>query len=153
MTPSTTALGPVVGFSKAQALQWAGLNGDTLRYWKGILAPIQGRDGRSSRYLLEEIFALAVIARATAQLKVPIQLFGDHADAVFSAAASYVASATAASLMVIGNNEVRFARPDRLPDMEVLAIVRMDMVLSDVKARMTNPSSPPPQRDLFDSVT
>lgn len=132
-------------------LGWAGLNADTLRYWKGILTPIAGRDGRSSGYTLEEIVALAVIARATNNLKVPVNVFAEHAQALFETVAAFISDGQGPPLVFIHGDEVHFGRQGSLPEVEALAIVRIDRVLLDVRTRMIAPATPPPQLNLFQS--
>ena len=149
MKASTKPSSKTAAFSTGQALEWADLSGDTLRYWKGILEPIAGRDGRSSGYTLEEIVALAVIARATGKLQVPIATFAKHAKAVFDAVAAYVADDQQPSLMFIHESDVGFGSMTALPPIDALAIVRIDRVLLEVRTRMTAPATPPPQLNLF----
>jgi hypothetical protein len=131
------------GFSTTHALTWADLNADTLRYWKKNLRPIAGRDGRSCGYTLEEIVALAVINRASTQLNVAFKVFADHDRALFDAVAAYVADNTNPHLVFIHEGRITFGSGPTLPDVEALAIVRIDLVLIDVQERMTAPSPPP----------
>jgi hypothetical protein len=130
-------------FTTTQALAWADLSADTLRYWKKNLRPIAGRDGRSCGYTLEEIVALAVINRAATHLNVAFKVFSDHAAAVFEAVAAYVSDTSSPYLMFIHDGRITFGSGPTLPEAEALAIVRIDLVLDDVEARMTAPSAPP----------
>jgi hypothetical protein len=136
-------------FATGQVLAWTGLNADTLRYWKKKLPPIAGRDGRSSGYSFEELVALAVIARATNQLGVPITVFVDHADDVFEAVALNAADSSQANLMFVHGNEISFGGAEAMPEIEVLALVRIDRVLIDIRDQITATASPPPQGNLF----
>lgn len=129
-------------FTTTQTLAWADLGAETLRYWKKNLEPIAGRDGRSCGYTLEEIVALAVINRAASQLNVAFKVFADHAAAVFDAVASYVADQRNPHLVFIHNGRITIGAGPDLPDVEALAIVRIDLVLEDVQARMTAPNTP-----------
>jgi hypothetical protein len=149
VNPSTRQSGSAAGFSTAQLLDWADLNAEMLRYWKGTLPPIAGRDGRSSRYTLEEVVALGVIGRATNQLRVPIKNFAPHAQALFDAVAAHISDDQAPSLVIIHEDEIRFGRPDILPDVEAFAIVRIDRVLLDIRGRMMAPAALPSQLTLF----
>jgi hypothetical protein len=128
-------------FSTTQALAWADLNADTLRYWKKSLDPIAGRDGRSCGYTLEEIVALAVINRAATQLNVSRKVFADHGAALFEAVAAYVADGSKAHLVFIHEGRITFGSGPNLPDVEAVAIVRIDVVLLDVQNRMTSPAA------------
>jgi hypothetical protein len=119
------------------------LTADTLRYWKKSLAPIAGRDGRSCGYTIEEIVALAVINRASAQLNVAFKVFADQAAALFDTVAKHVADRSKPHLVFIHEGRITFGTGPNLPDVEALAIVRIDLVLDDVYARMTAPSEQP----------
>jgi hypothetical protein len=140
---------PAARFKTAQVLAWVGLNSQTLRYWKSVLEPIAGRDGRSAWYTLEEVVALAVINRATTQLNVPISCFTSHANEVFAAVAAHMSDTGQPNLVFIHDNEITFGSVDAMPPVEALAIVRIDRVLLDVRTQMTAPAIPPSQFNLF----
>jgi hypothetical protein len=136
-------------FKTAQVLAWVGLNSQTLRYWKNVLPPIGGRDGRSGGYTLEEIAALAVINRAATQLNVPVSCFAEHAEHLFSAVAEHVTDPAQPHLVFIHTNEVSVGTAQEIPPVDALAIVRIDLVLRDLRDRMTAPAIPPSQFSLF----
>lgn len=136
-------------FKTAQVLAWAVLNPQTLRYWKNVLSPISGRDGRSTGYTLEEVVALAVVNCATTQLNVPISRFADHAQELFESVALHVADSDQPHLVFIHENDITFGTPEGMPAVEALAIVRIDRVLIDVRARMMALSAPLSQLNLF----
>jgi hypothetical protein len=140
-------------FATGQVLAWTGLNAETLRYWKKKLPPIAGRDGRSSGYSFEEMVALAVMARATVQLGVPINVFVEDADAVFDAVARHAADGSQAGLMFVHDNAISFGGTEAMPEVEALAIVRIDRVLIDMRAKITAMTNPPPQFSLFQLTT
>jgi hypothetical protein len=130
-------------FTTTQALAWADLGADTLRYWKKNLKPIAGRDGRSCGYTLEEIVALAVANKAATQLNVSFKVFAEHAEALFEGVAEHLRSSSKPHLLIIHDGQLSFVSGPHLPNVEAFALVRVDLVLSDIKARMTAPQAEP----------
>jgi hypothetical protein len=117
-------------FDTTQTLHLARLSKETLRYWKSTLSPIRGRDGRSLGYTFHEVAALAVISRAVHELAVPISRFALRAEHVFSEIAAHAESAHKPLILCITQENIVLVPPYELPDVETMALVRIDQVLN-----------------------
>jgi hypothetical protein len=120
-------------FDTTQTLHLAGLSKETLRYWKSILSPIRGRDGRSQGYTFHEVVALAVISRAVHELAVPISRFASKADHLFSEIAAHAQSVVKPLILCITQEDIVLVPPDELPNAETMALVRIDQVLHTLR--------------------
>lgn len=133
----------MVRLETAQVLELANLTKDTLRHWKRVLSPIRDRDGRSARYTLHEVAALAVIARAVHDLSVPISRFTEHAEGVFAEIETLMASGEKPKVLCVTPEDVLFTLPNSLPDAETMAIVRIEPVLRKLSEQISGaPASP-----------
>ena len=119
----------ITRFDTTQTLHLARLSKETLRYWKSVLSPIRGRDGRSLGYTFQEIAALAIISRAVNELAVPISRFASKADRLFSDIGTYAQSSLKPLVLCITEEDIVLVSPYELPDAETMALVRIDHVL------------------------
>jgi hypothetical protein len=136
-------------YDTAQALHLTGLSKEALRYWKSILAPIHGRDGRSRGYTFQEVAALAVISRAVQELAVPISRFASKANYLFSEIAAHTESARKPLVLCITQEDTMLVSPDELPGAETMALVRIDQVLQTLRRAIgAEPRTAETQLDL-----
>jgi hypothetical protein len=136
-------------FDTAQALDLTGLSKEALRYWKSILSPIRGRDGRSQGYTFQEVAALAVISRAVQELAVPISRFASKAAYIFSEIAVHTQSRGEPLILCITQEDMMLISADQLPGAETMALVRIDQVLQTLRNAIgAQPSSGEAQLDL-----
>ncbi|HWN52582.1 MAG TPA: hypothetical protein VNO32_42540 [Candidatus Acidoferrum sp.] len=92
-----------------------------------------GRDGRSQGYTFQEVAALAIISRAVHELAVPISRFASKADHLFSEIAAHAQSARKPLILCITQEDIVLISPDKLPNAETMALVRIDQVLHTLR--------------------
>jgi hypothetical protein len=136
-------------FDTAQVLSLADITSETLRHWKRVLPPIYGRDGRSEGYTFQEVAALALIARAVHDLAVPISRFTSAAEDLFGRVAALTHEGADEIILCVTGTEVIFAAPDRLPDADSMAIVRVNPILAALRRSVSaDPQRVEAQLDL-----
>lgn len=124
----------------AQVTELAGITGEQLRYWKGVLRPIARRDGRKGGYLFTEAVAIAAIGNAMAQFKLDISRFEAAAADFFEAVATILRDGSVTGAIYLSGDTVTVDAPADEAD-EVLLIFRIDRIAERLRAALT--AAPP----------
>lgn len=141
-------------FDTSQVLALAGITKETLRHWKRVLPPIYGRDGRSDGYTFQEVLALSIIARAVQDLAVPISRFTPTAEGLFAEIAAQIQPTGKPLVLCITRSDMIFTAPDQLPNVETIAIVRVEPIANKLRRAVSEePIETEAQLDLpFESA-
>ncbi|NNM74196.1 hypothetical protein [Enterovirga aerilata] len=135
-------------FETAQVLELAGISKETLRHWKGILAPISDHDGRSHRYTYPELVSLCVISQAVQKLGLPVSRFGETATWLFAEIEARTKPANLPMALLIVGSEMEFGDDRDLPEVETITVVRVDRVMERLRATVLDPGPQIAQLDL-----
>jgi hypothetical protein len=114
----------------SQLLDLAGITSDKLRYWKDMLPPIKGRDGRKQGYSFAEAVAIAAIASAMTRFRMDISCFSEHADEFFERVGAAIEQGGAAILTI---------PPGEEESGQVCLIFRIDKIAATLRDRLTAP--------------
>ena len=120
----------------AQVLELLGLSKETLRHWKKVLPPVEGRDGRSAGYTFNEVIALALIASAVRDLQVPISRFSPVAYRIFQEIGSHVEDANTTTVLCVTLGDVALYPIDMLPSDPTLMLVRLAPTIRRLRQRL-----------------
>jgi hypothetical protein len=138
----------------AQVLELLGISKETLRHWKKVLPPLEGRDGRSAGYTFDEVIALALMAAAVRELQVPISRFSPVAHRIFQDVCAHVEDAQTTTVLCVTLGDVALYPIDKLPTDATLMLVRLAPTIRKLRQKLAPETLSDSQMSLdFDGQT
>ncbi|HMN13869.1 MAG TPA: MerR family transcriptional regulator [Bellilinea sp.] len=71
-------------YTPAQALEITKISRETLRYWRNVLPPLQGKKGKSARYSAGDLLALLIINEIVSVFEMNIAVIASVAQQIFT---------------------------------------------------------------------
>lgn len=134
-------------FSQAQVLELTGVSLERFRHWRKEMPELAKHKGRTPSFTFEELVALTLMNRLTDELGVSASRLSPHSTSIFALLAEDQSIGEVGTVLCVSSDGVAIARLPISPDDAVLAIIRTDIVASDLYSRVVPPIASP-QLDL-----